>query len=157
VLLPASLQPGTGSTDFFVNFSGTYTGLFNVEKLVADTSIDYLRRSQGTQRTQLGNNLHARFYFPYRPYQSHSVGREWWVGPEIVWDHAGYDRIGGLRQDDSGGDVLGAGGATYFSPRPGLELWFGIDFAVAQQMHGIQAQVRRHIGIGISKQIQLRH
>ncbi len=155
-LLPASLQPGSGSTDLFVNFSVTYTGLFNVEKLVADSSIDYLHRGDGTQNTRLGNSLHSRIYLPYRPYQSHSVGREWWVGPQIVWDHAGFDRIGGMRQGNSGGNVLSAGGATYFSPHPGLELWFGIDFAVAQQMNGVQDQVRRHISIGISKQFQIR-
>jgi hypothetical protein len=154
-LLPATLQPGSGSTDLFVNFSGTYTGLFHVEKLVADATIDYLRRTEGTQRTQLGDGLHSRFYFPYRPYQSHSVGREWWIGPEVVWQHAMKDRIAGLSQADSGGDVLSLGAATYYSPRPGLELWFGIDFAVAQQMNGVQDHSSRHISVGISKQIQL--
>ena len=156
-LLPVSLQPGSGSVDLFANFSGTYTGLFHVEKLVADGTVDYLRRSQGTESTQLGNSLHCRLYLPYRPYQSHSVGREWWMGPELDWNHEGYDRIGGLREPNSGGQVLSLGAATYFSPRPGLELWFGADFAVAQDWTGVQATVKRHISVGVSKQFQVRH
>jgi hypothetical protein len=156
-LLPATLQPGSGSTDFFVNFSGTYTGLFHVEKLVADGTLDYLRRSEGTQQTQLGNSLRARLYFPYRPYQSHSVGREWWIGPDLTFEHEGYERIGGVLQADSGGQVLSLGGATYFSPHPGLELWFGIGFAVAQRWNGVQDTVKGHISIGASKQFQFRH
>src|SRR5258707_5543774 len=34
--LPASLQPGSGSTDLFVAAKWTYTGLFHVRGLVAD-------------------------------------------------------------------------------------------------------------------------
>ena len=156
-LLPASLQPGSGSTDLFFNFSGTYTGLFGLEKLVADGTVDYLDRTVGTQRTRLGNGLHTRLYVPYRPYESHSVGQEWWIGPELDWDQEGYTRIGRVRQADSGGNVLSLGGATYFSPRPGLELWFGVDLAVAQQWNGTQDTVRRHVSIGISKQFEFHH
>ena len=153
-LLPVSLQPGSGSTDLFLNFSGTYTGLFGAEKLVADGTVDYLDRTAGVERTRLGNTLQARLYLPYRPYESHSVGKEWWVGPELIWERQGYMRIGGARQADSGGNVLSVGGATYFSPHPGLELWLGIDFAVAQEWNGSQDTVQRHISIGISKQFE---
>jgi hypothetical protein len=153
-LLPVSLQPGSGSTDFFVNLSGTYTGLFSVEKLVADGAVDYLRRSEGAERTRLGNSLRARLYVPYRPYQSHSVGKEFWIGPELIWEQRGYDRIGSLRQANSGGDALRLGGATYYSPYPGLELWFGVDLAVAQHWNGIQDTFKRHISMGISKQFE---
>jgi hypothetical protein len=155
-LLPVSLQPGSGSTDFFANFSGTYTGLFNVEKLVADLTVDYLRRTEGSQQTRLGDSVHSRLYVPYRPYESHSVGKEWWIGPALDWEHEGYDHISGLRQPDSGGDVLYVGAATYFSPSPGLEIWFGMGFAAAQRWNGIQDTVKRRISIGISKQFQIR-
>jgi len=156
-LLPVSLQPGTGSVDLFASFSGTYTGLFHVEKLVADATLDYLRRSEGAESTQLGNSFQGRLYFPYRPYQSHSVGKEWWIGPEIGWEHEGYMRISNARQANSGGEVASAGVATYFSPRAGLELWFGMDFAVAQQWSGEQDTMRRHISVGISKQFEFHH
>jgi len=124
---------------------------------VADGTVDYLARTEGSQRTQLGNTLHTRLYIPYRPYESHSVGKEWWIGPELVWEQEGYTRIGGVRQPDSGGNVLSLGGATYFSPHPGLELWFGADFAVAQRWNGTQGRVRRHLSIGISKQFNFHH
>jgi hypothetical protein len=156
-LLPVTLQPGTGSLDLFASMSATYTGLLHVEKLVADGTVDYLLRTQGAERTQLGNSLYVRLYLPYRPYESHSVGKEWWIGPELAWEHEGYIRIGGVRQPSSGGEVLSAGAATYFSPSPGLELWFGIDFPVAQQWNGTQDTVKRHISIGISKQFEFHH
>ena len=156
-LLPLTLQPGSGSTDWLLNSGGTYTGLFGVEKLVVDGTVDYLLRTEGAQHTRLGNSLHARLFLPYRPYESHSVGREWWIGPELVWEQEGYTRIGGKRQADSGGDVLSLGAATYFSPYQGLELWFGIDFAAAQRWNGTQDTVRRHVSVGISKQFEFRH
>jgi hypothetical protein len=156
-MLPVTLQPGSGSTDLFLGLNGTYTGLLGMEKLVADGTVDYLSRTEGSQRTRLGNTLHTRLYFPYRPYQSHSVGKEWWIGPELVWEHDGFTRIGGLRQANSGGNVLSVGGATYFSPHPGLELWFGVDFAAAQEWNGTQDTVRRHISVGISKQFEFHH
>jgi hypothetical protein len=152
--LPVSLQPGTGSVDLFANFCGTYTGLLNVKRLVADGTLGYLRRSEGAENTQLGNSLHGRLYLPYRPYESRSVGKEWWIGPELEWEHEGYMRISEVQQSNSGGDVLSLGAATYFSPHPGLELWFGVDLAVAQQWNGSQEAVRRHISIGISKQFE---
>jgi hypothetical protein len=156
-LLPVSLQPGSGSTDLFLSFNGTYTGLFNIKKLVADAAVDYLHRTEGTQATKLGDDVHTRLYFPYRPYQSHSVGREWWIGPQLVWTHAGYDRVAMARQADTGGEIVSVGAATYFSPRGGLELWFGIDFPVVQRNNGIQDTTDRHISFGIGKQFQFRH
>jgi hypothetical protein len=151
------LQPGSGSTDLFLSFNGTYTGLFNIKKLVADAAVDYLHRTEGTQATKLGDDVHTRLYFPYRPYQSHSVGREWWIGPQLVWTHAGYDRVAMARQADTGGEIVSVGAATYFSPRGGLELWFGIDFPVVQRNNGIQDTTDRHISFGIGKQFQFRH
>lgn len=156
-LLPASLQPGSGSTDLALGFYGTYTGLFNIKKLVADVAVDYLHRTEGTQSTKLGDTMLTRLYFPYRPYQSRSVGKEWWIGPQIIWRHAGFDRIGRVRQPNTGGEIVNAGVATYFSPSAGLELWFGIDFPVIQRTHGIQETMKRHISVGIGKQFAFRH
>jgi hypothetical protein len=76
-LLPARLQPGSGSTDFLVNLSGTYTGLFNVEKLVADETISYLKRGQDARQTGLGDVVDSRFYLSYRPYQALFSGSAW--------------------------------------------------------------------------------
>jgi hypothetical protein len=56
-LLPASMQPGSGSTDCFLAADWTYTGLFNVRRLVADEDFHALIRSQGTQATRLGSEL----------------------------------------------------------------------------------------------------
>jgi hypothetical protein len=48
-LLPATLQPGSGSTDFFTAANWTYTGLFNLKRLVADEDFHSLLRTQGAQ------------------------------------------------------------------------------------------------------------
>src|SRR5262249_54304083 len=66
-LLPAGLQPGSGSTDLFVAANWTYTGLFNVRRLVADEDFHSLLRSTGTQETNLGNDMESRFWLSYRP------------------------------------------------------------------------------------------
>jgi len=157
VLLPAGLQPGSGSTDLFLNISATYTGLFHIERLVADESITYLWRSQGTQGMQLGSSLESRFWLSYRPYQSASVDKEWWIGPALTWQHAGDDRQAGIRQVDSGGDVLLLGITTYLSPRAGMTLWFGVDFPVAQTTSAAHMQMRRRYSFGITQQFRLRH
>jgi hypothetical protein len=157
VLLPAGLQPGSGSTDLFLNVSGTYTGLFHIERLVADESITYLWRSQGTQGMQLGSSLESRFWLSYRPYQSPSVDKEWWIGPALTWQHAGDDRQAGVRQADSGGDALLLGITTYLSPRAGMTLWFGVDFPVAQTTGVAQMQMKRRYSFGITQQFRLHH
>src|SRR5262249_26367760 len=66
-LLPAGLQPGSGSTDLFVAGNWTYTGLFNVRRLVADEDFHSLLRSTGTQATNLGSDVESRFWLSYRP------------------------------------------------------------------------------------------
>lgn len=74
--LPASLQPGSGSTDLFLAANWTYTGLFNVRRLVADEDFHSLLRSQGTQQTRLGSDIESRFWLSYRPYEAKNVTRE---------------------------------------------------------------------------------
>ena len=61
-LLPATLQPGSGSTDLFLAVNWTYTGLFNIRRLVADEDFHSLIRSQGTQKARLGTDLESRFW-----------------------------------------------------------------------------------------------
>jgi hypothetical protein len=82
-LLPATLQPGSGSTDFFVAANWTYTGLFNLRRLVADEDFHALVRSQGTQATRIGSDLESRFWLSYRPYESKDGAREWFIGPVL--------------------------------------------------------------------------
>jgi len=95
--------------DIFLNGSFTYTGLFRIKKLVADLSTDYFARK---------DEIDSRLWVSYRPYQSSSVGAEWWIGPSLSWQHNVIDR----------GTVLSPGGVTFVSPAAGLVLWAGIDF-----------------------------
>ena len=64
--MPASLQPGSGSVDFFVAANWTYTGVFNVKRLVADEDFHALIRSQGTQATRLGSDYQYDFALEIR-------------------------------------------------------------------------------------------
>src|SRR5207244_9106140 len=59
-LLPASLQPGSGSTDLFLAGNWTYTGLFNIKRLVSDEDVHALSPSQGTSATRHGRHREAR-------------------------------------------------------------------------------------------------
>jgi hypothetical protein len=154
-LLPASLQPGSGSTDFFIAANWTYTGLFNLKRLVADEDFHSLFRTQGTQATRLGSDIESRFWLSYRPYESKNVAREWFIGPALTWLHSQDDRIAGVTQNGSGGDVLLAGITSYVGLRPGMHVWLGMDWDVAHSMGATFMPVRRHISFGITQQFRM--
>jgi hypothetical protein len=153
--LPAGLQPGSGSTDLFLAANWTYTGLFNLRRLVADEEFHSLIRSQGTQATRLGSDIESRFWLSYRPYESKNVAREWFIGPTLTWLHSQDDRIAGVTRGGSGGDVLLAGISTYVGVRPGMHVWLGMDFDVAHSTGATFMPVRRHISFGITQQFRM--
>jgi hypothetical protein len=153
--LPVGLQPGSGSTDLFLAANWTYTGLFNLRRLVADEDFHSLLRTEGTQATRLGSGIESRFWLSYRPYESKDGAREWFIGPELTWLHSQEDRIGGVIQKESGGDVLMAGITTYLGVRPGMHLWLGIDWDSAHSNGAMFMPVRRHLSIGITQQFRL--
>jgi hypothetical protein len=155
VLLPATLQPGSGSTDFFVGANWTYTGLFNLKRLVADEDFHSLIRSQGTQQTRIGDDIESRFWLSYRPYESKNVAREWFIGPVLTWLHSSDDRIAGVTQGGSGGDVVLAGVTTYVGLRPGMHVWLGMDWDVAHSTGAMFMPVRRHVSFGVTQQFRL--
>jgi hypothetical protein len=154
-LLPAGLQAGSGSTDLFLAANWTYTGLFNVRRLVVDEDFHSLLRSQGTQATRLGSDLESRFWLSYRPYESKNGAREWFIGPVLTWLHSQDDRIAGVNQSGSGGDVLLAGVTTYAGVRPGMHVWLGMDWGVAHSTGAMFMPVRRHFSFGITQQFRL--
>jgi hypothetical protein len=147
-LLPATLQPGSGSTDLFLAANWTYTGLFNLKRLVVDEDFHSLVRSQGTQATRLGDDIESRFWLSYRPYESKNVAREWFIGPDLTWLHSQADRIHGITQGGSGGDVLLLGATTYVGLRPGMHVWLDMDWDVARSTGALFMPLRRHISFG---------
>lgn len=155
IRLPASFELGSGSTDLFVAANWTYTGLFNIRRLVADEDFHSLVRSQGTQATRLGSDLESRFWVSYRPYESKDGAREWFIGPVLTWLHSQDDRIGGVPQNGSGGDALLAGVTTYVGLRPGMHVWLGMDWDVAHSKGASFMPTRRHISFGITQQFRI--
>ena len=154
-LLPAGLQPGSGSTDLFLAANWTYTGLFSAKRLVADEDFHSFLRSQGTQATRVGSDLESRFWLSYRPYQSKNGAREWFIGPVLTWLHSQDDRTAGVTKRGSGGDVLLAGITTYVGMRPGMHIWLGVDWDVGHSTGALFMPVRRHISFGITQQFRL--
>jgi hypothetical protein len=155
IRLPSGLQPGSGSTDLFLAGNWTYTGLFNIKRLVADEDFHSLLRSQGTQATRLGSDLESRFWLSYRPYESKNGDREWFVGPVLTWLHSEDERISDATQRGSGGDVLLPGITTYVGVRPGLHVWLGMDWDAAHSTGASFMPVRRHISFGITQQFRM--
>lgn len=153
--LPAGLQPGSGSTDLFLAANWTYTGLFNLRRLVADEDFHSLIRSEGTQATRLGSEIESRIWLSYRPYESKNVAREWFIGPVLTWLHSQDQRIAGIKQSGSGGDVLLAGVTTYVGVRPGMHVWLGMDWDVVHSTGAMFMPVRRHISFGITQQFPM--
>jgi hypothetical protein len=154
--LPAGLQPGTGSTDLLFGLNATYTGLFNIHKLVADGAFLYTLRTEGSLQTELGDTSEARLWLSYRPYQAGSVGKEWWIGPALTWVRSLHDMQNGVTIPNSEGDILRLGAVTYFSPRAGIHLWFSADFPVAQTRNGVFCEERRRFTFGVTRQFRLR-
>ena len=154
-VLPASLQPGSGSTDLFLGANWTYTGLFNLRRLVADEDFHAILRSTGTQKTRLGSGAESRFWLSYRPYESRNLAREWFIGPVLTWLYSGDDRIARVTQTGSGGDVLMVGMATYVGVRPGMHVWFGMDWDVAHSTAAQFQPLRRHVSFGITQQFRI--
>lgn len=152
-LLPATLQPGSGSTDFFLALNWTYTGLFHIKRLVADEDFHCLIRTVGTQQTRIGSDAESRFWLSYRPYESRNVKREWFIGPTITWLNSREDEIQGVNQGN-GGDVLLAGVTTYVGVSPGMHVWLGLDWAVAHSGGTNFMPIRRHISFGITRQFR---
>jgi hypothetical protein len=149
------LQPGSGSTDFFLAANLTYTGLFKIKRLVADEDFHTFLRTRGSQATRLGSDIESRFWLSYRPYESKNVAREWFIGPVLTWLHSQDDLIAGVTQNGSGGDVLLGGVTTYVGLRPGMHVWFGMDWDVAHSTGATFEPVRRHISFGITQQFRL--
>lgn len=153
--LPVSLQPGSGSTDFFVGVNWTYTGLFHIRRLVADEAFRSLLRTTGAQDTNLGSDFESRFWLSYRPYESKDVRREWFIGPTLTWLHSNDEKIAGIRQNGSGGDVFLCGVTTYVGVTPGVHLWLGLEWAVAHSNGESFSPLQRHISFGITRQFRL--
>ena len=156
IRLPASMQTGSGSTDFFLAANWTYTGLFNVRRLVADEEFQALLRSPGTQATRLGNDLESRFWLSYRPYESKDGAHEWFIGPVLTGLRSQDDTIAGVTQTGSGGDVLLAGITTYVGVRPGMHVWLGMDWDAAHSTGASFMPIRHHISFGITQQFRMR-
>jgi hypothetical protein len=154
-LLPAGLQPASGSTDLFLAANWTYTGLFNAKRLVADEDFHSLVRSEGTQATRLGSNIESRFWFSYRPYESKDVAREWFIGPVLTWLYSQDESIAGITQPGSGGNALLVGITTYVGVRPGMHVWLGMDWDVAHSTGAVFMPVRSHISFGITQQFRM--
>lgn len=153
--LPVGLQPGSGSTDMFLAANWTYTGLFNLRRLVADEDFHSLVRSEGSQATRLGNDLESRFWLSYRPYEAKNEEREWFIGPTLTLLHSQDDQIGEVSQKGSGGNALLAGITTYVGLRPGVHAWVGADWDIAHSSGALYAPVRRHISFGITQQFRI--
>lgn len=154
-LLPAGLQPGSGSVGLFFAADFTYTGLFGFRRLVADEDFHSLLRSEGTQATRLGSNVESRFWLSYRPYESKDVRREWFIGPTLTWLHSGQNRIAAVDQDGSGGDVLMAGITTYVGVRPGMHVWVAADWDAVHSTGAMFMPPRRHFSFGITQQFRI--
>ena len=153
-LLPAGLQSGSGSTDLFVGANWTYTGLFNVRRLVADEDFNALLPSRGSQQTRLGRDFESRFWLSYRPYEAQDGSREWFIGRVLTWLHSGDDDVAGVSMP-SGGDVFLAGISTYVGIRPGMHVWLAMDWEAAHSSGPQFMPLRGLISFGITQQFRM--
>ena len=112
-LLPAGLQPGTGSTDVVLAANWTYTGLFNIKRLVADEDFRSLLRTQGTQATRLGSDVESRFWIStvhcdWGHGEESEILQDSFFGAEIVkeWRRVNADRRTLSKEPEHAEDLL---------------------------------------------------
>ena len=133
----------------------TYTGLFNIRRLVADEDFHSLLRTQDTQSTRLGSDVESRFWISCRPYEAKDDSREWFIGPVLTWLYSQDESISGAIQPGTGGNVLLAGVTTYVRVRPGMHVWLGADWDIAHSTGSQFMPVRNHISFGITQQFRM--
>ena len=69
--------------------------------------------------------------------------------------HSQDDRIAGVIQSGSGGDLLLAGLTTYVGVRPGMHVWLGMDWDVTHSEGAQFRPLRRHVSFGITQQFRI--
>lgn len=153
--LAPALQPGTGSLDWCLTLTTTYTGLFGIRKLVADAAVTHMLRTENSQRQDLGDSTDARLWVHFRPLQTELVGGEWFIGPDIQWRKLQPMRAAGATVEQTGLDLLSAGITTYISPRAGLTFWASALFPIHQNWNGAPYEQRARLSFGLTKQFVL--
>jgi hypothetical protein len=156
-LLPPGLQPGSGSTDVYFGANGTYTGLFQKERLALDGSISYTKRSEGTQQFRFGDTFQGRLWLSYHPEAHATLVKSWWIGPSLRWTHSAHDAQFGNDLSGTAGGGLYVGGAMYLRPYDGIMLWLGGDLPLTQTDNGIYFRTDHLITFGITKEFQIKH
>jgi hypothetical protein len=73
----------------------------------------------------------------------------------VTWNHSQDDRVSGITQRGSGGDVLMFGVTTYVGVRAGMHLWLGADWDAVHSRGAMFMPLRRHISLGITQQFRL--
>ena len=73
----------------------------------------------------------------------------------LTWLHSSDDAFAGLKAPGSGGDALMGGITTYVGVRPGMHLWFAMDWDAEHSNGAMFMPVRRHISFGITQQFRI--
>ena len=141
--------------DAFLAANWTYTGLFNIRRLVADEDFHSLLRTQGTQSTHLGSDVESRFWISYRPYEAKDGSREWFIGPVLTWLYSQNESYSGITQPGTGGNVLLAGVTTYVGLRSGMHVWLGADWGIVHSTGMQFMPVHSRISFGITQQFRM--
>lgn len=151
-LLSPHMQPGSGSLDWRIGLTTTYTGLFGFRRLVADAQVVHLLRTENARRIDMGDVTEARLWIHFRPLQTKLVGGEWFIGPDLQWKQNQKMRVANVAQVSSGNDIVTAGVTTYISPRGGLTFWASATVPIVQDWNGAPYEQRSRLSVGIAKQ-----
>jgi hypothetical protein len=73
----------------------------------------------------------------------------------LTWLNTQDDRVSGVTQAVSGGNVLLLGLTTYVGVRPGMHVWLGMDWDVVHSTGAQFMPVRSHISFGITQQFRM--
>ena len=139
--LEAEHQPGSGSWDGIVGVSvGMPAGPVDI-----DFDASYIYVTEGTQDTDLGDRVH------YNIGASHDVSPRWTLVLELNGEWEGAQRVGGVKEENSGGSQILLSPGARFSPMEGVSFYGSFGVPIVSNLGLGHAETDYRVLVGASK------
>ena len=145
MLLPPSLQAGSGSFDPFVGIAST----LELDRLRIDGSLFYLRPTEGAQDYEGGDVFSASLTAGYRVLMTRYPGPTVGVKAGLRYRHEGRARLDGLSLDSSGREELALQFGVTCHPSPEWDFITTLEVPVHENVGGSQLGVGYRLLFGV--------
>jgi len=146
VLLPPELQAGSGSFDPYAGLATT----LELDRLRVDSSLFYVRPTEGSQNFESGDVLSASISAGYRVVMNRYPGPTVSLKGGLRYRREGRARLDGNMLPSSGRQELACRAAITYHPYPDWDVVVTLELPFYQDVHGSQTGVdyRMLVGLG---------